>query len=163
MGVNRSESSGYRYHIGNHQESSSYRFPTAGNTQRDQRSNSNSSVNRPSGAYGYNVAHNSREKRQLRHNSSHENLGRDGGSGKHLSARKRHSPKDGSGDEDVRSTKMTKSDSCPIRGCRGDFSLRHTLRSHLPEVMNLRVPVHDNLTRRRLGFLLAMGARVIRE
>ncbi|KAH3717795.1 hypothetical protein DPMN_060591 [Dreissena polymorpha] len=58
---------------------------------------------------------------------------------------------------------MTKSDSCPIRGCRGDFSLRHTLRSHLPEVMDLRVPVHDNLTRRRLGFFLAMGARVIRE
>jgi len=173
MGVNRGESSGYRYHTGdhqqeffgygNHQESSSRRFPTAGNTQRDQRSNSNSSVNRPGGAYGYNVAHNSRGKRQLRHRSSHENLGRDGGSGKHLSARKRHAPRDGSGDEGISSTKMTKSDSCPIRGCRGDFSLRHTLRSHLPEVMDLRVPLHDNLTRRRLGFLFAMGARVIRE
>ncbi|KAH3845259.1 hypothetical protein DPMN_087534 [Dreissena polymorpha] len=135
MGVNRGELSGYQYHTGdhqqeffgygNHQESSSRRFPTAGNTQRDQRSNSNSSVNRPGGAYGYNVAHNSREKRQLRHRSSHENLGRDGRSGKHLSARKRHALRDGSGDEGIRSTKMTKYESCPIRGCRGDFSLRH--------------------------------------
>ncbi|KAH3845505.1 hypothetical protein DPMN_087786 [Dreissena polymorpha] len=57
MGVNRGESSVYRYHTadhqqeffgyGNHQESSSRRFPTAGNTQRNQRSNSKFSVNRP--------------------------------------------------------------------------------------------------------------------
>ncbi|KAH3839549.1 hypothetical protein DPMN_112981 [Dreissena polymorpha] len=176
MGVSRHESSGYRYHTGdhqqeflgygNHQESSSPRFPIAGNTQVNQRSHGNSPVNHPGGAYGYNVAHKSREKRQPRPRSSHENIGRDGGSGKHLSARapgKRHAPREGSGDEGISSTKMSKSDSCPIRGCRGEFTLRHSLRSHLPEVMDLRVPIHDNFTRRRLGFPLTMGVRVIRE
>ncbi|KAH3694182.1 hypothetical protein DPMN_081621 [Dreissena polymorpha] len=52
---------------------------------------------------------------------------------------------------------------CPVRGCDEPLSSRHVFRSHIPQVMDMRVPLSESITRRRLAFLMALGSRVVRE
>ncbi|KAH3865432.1 hypothetical protein DPMN_028471 [Dreissena polymorpha] len=68
------------------------------------------------------------------------------------------------GNDGVSSIKRPRVDSCcPVRSCGETFDLRHVLKSHVPQVMDLRVPLSESLTRRRLAFLMALGVRVVRD